>query len=411
MNPNHYEEKKLFRIYAMILEEEEKYVYIGKTTGRRLSAVYSRHRTGGIKATEGYFNECEIPEMYLLEEIWVSASEAYKHVVSWCHIFRQAGYAGINHERTLCQADDLLPETISIVEILCREELNQILRRTYLSNPAEGDLPADLKVTPAEKKKDCAGTSQMNIRIRRRDKELFAAFCKRAGLAQREGFEVLLDGIPDEEPLSHLHSLLEERGRKISALERENQTLKANFDTWNTYGKNQREFVLEKNMQFLRDGIRQYLQHQFPDFEKKSSLPESTYRKYMRRLPLKMKYQYPDKEGFLILRLEAILWGKSIHRTSFLLGTGEDGQPYKLRCYPRTTHAGLFPRESSYAFTGARWFIGCQRSQDGAMDLTAAFPMQWEEETPQDPISVSPEPQEKKESLDSAIRKAERQLT
>ena len=62
----------------------------------------------------------------------VTDSEAYKRVVAWCHLFQEAGYAGINHERTLSQAWNLLPETKEIAEILGREPLAEILRRTYM---------------------------------------------------------------------------------------------------------------------------------------------------------------------------------------------------------------------------------------------------------------------------------------
>ena len=38
---------------------EEDYVYVGKTTARRISGVYSRHRTGAVKATACYFDQEE----------------------------------------------------------------------------------------------------------------------------------------------------------------------------------------------------------------------------------------------------------------------------------------------------------------------------------------------------------------
>ena len=165
MNSNHYEEKKEFRIYAILLRAEENYVYVGKTTGRRISAVYSRHTTGGVKATEGYFDQGETLEFYLLEELQVTTSTAYKHIVAWCHIFQRAGYAGINHEKTLSQAENLLPETRAIVESHSQKPLEQILQCTRLENPASADKTVEKKTrfevadhTPDE-------SIQMNIRI------------------------------------------------------------------------------------------------------------------------------------------------------------------------------------------------------------------------------------------------------
>jgi len=410
VNRNHYEEKKKFRIYAMILKEEENYVYIGKTSGRRLSAVYSRHRTGGVKATEGYFDESDAPVMHLLEELNVPASEAYKHVVAWCHIFLQAGYAGINHEGTLFQADNLLPETRTIVESLSREPLTQILSRTYLANPADADRAAQEKNTACVLCSHSIETVQMNVRLRKRDKERFEKFCKDGAMNQREGFTVLLDRIVASTEYPELCALLQERDRKRATLEQENQKLKTNLETWVSCGKSQRELVLENKLTFLNNGIRQYLQIVFPDSERKSTLPEVSYRRFIRGLLWEEKPQYPKEACFMVLQMEAVLWGKPPNRAYFLVGFGEDGQRYKLRCYPKSDYTGLFLRESGYAISGALWYVGCRKSEDGAMDLIAAFPLQVEKEDHKSNQESNFTVLEKnrKQSLDSKIREAER---
>ena len=57
MHPQHYTLIKDFRIYALFLlgEDGEKIIYIGKTAGRRLSAVYSNHIHMKNAATEPFF--------------------------------------------------------------------------------------------------------------------------------------------------------------------------------------------------------------------------------------------------------------------------------------------------------------------------------------------------------------------
>lgn len=397
-----------YRIYAMILKAEEKYVFIGRTRGRRLSAVYSKHRTGTVKATEGYFDQDDRPEMYLLEEISVSGSEAYKHVVAWCHIFRKMGYVGINHEGTLSQAEDLLPATRAIVDKLSQEPLDQILLRAYLENPADMDRkPERLNFeTVSDRQKE---TVQVNIRLQRRDKERFEKFCRDVAVNQREGFAVLLDRIHASGEYSGLCALLQERDRKRISLEKENRKLKAKLDSWTANGKSPKELALEQWMGLLYEGINEYLQMLFPDTDRECSLVKMSYRKYVKDKRWKDKPQYPEEEGFLILRLEAILWGNSLHRASFLVGTGEDGCLYKLRCYPKANYVGIPPQASSYAFPGALWYVGYRKSKDGAMDLMASFPL-GDENEPIEPeqkdISMNSEIEYKKEPLDSVIQGA-----
>ena len=397
MNSRHPEEARDYRIYAMLLRAEETYFFIGKTSAKRISAVFSRHRTGCVKVTEGYFDQAEAPELYLLEELPMTRREAYRHVVAWCSLFYRAGYVGINHTGTLAQAMDLLPATKAIADTLSTEPLDQILERTWLPHPANADRVSD---RPAAVPK--TESVQMNIRLQKQDKARFDAFCHSTSLNQREGFTLLLDRTMQSAEFPHLRNLLLERDRKINALEQENEQQKAQLAYWTEFRKSPGELAKEKQMQFFQDGLKQYLQLLFPNEKGRSVLPETSYRKYTKRCPLKERPQYPEADGFLVLRLEALLWGRSRRRAAFLIGTGVDGIRYQLRCYPKADHIGLFPRSTSYAFPGAYWYAGCQRSTDGAMDLIAAFPLDIGAAA-----SAKPEEPQRKESLDTLIHRAE----
>lgn len=242
----------------------------------------------------------------------------------------------------------------------------------------------------------------MNIRLQKQDKARFDAFCRSTSLNQREGFTLLLDRAMQSAEFPYLRNLLAERDRKINALEQENSKQTAQLACWTEFGKSPGELKKEKQMQFFQDGLKQYFQLLFPDEKGQSVLPETSYRKFMKRCPQKERPQYPESAGFLILRLEAFLWGSSLRRAAFLIGTGVDGIRYQLRCYPKANHIGLFPRHSSYAFPGAYWYVGCQRSTDGAMDLIAAFPIDVGSAA-----SPNPEEPQRKESLDTLIHRAE----
>ena len=406
MKQAHYTQIKPFRIYALLLRAEENYAYIGKTTARRMSGVYSRHRTGAVKATECYFDQEISPELYLLEICNVTSSDAYKRVVAWCHLFLEEGYAGINHERTLSQARNLLPETKEIAEILGREPLEEILRRTYMERPSDGDLkPEIFTVTEASQK-----TIQMNIRIETQDKNRFDRFCRESGMNQREGFSILLDRITDSADYPAVAALLKKEEEKIERLKQENSRYKSRLEEWVGSGKSQKETELEKKLEFFRTGIQEYLQRLFPQNKGKSELPEISWRIYMRNLSENKKPQYPEQEGFMLLQLETILWGNTLHRPCFLVGKGEDGRQYLFRCYPRRGVVGFFIRESSYAKPGTFWYVGCQRSKDGAMELFLAIPLpqEWKGIAPQKwRLPEILEQERGKASLDSMIQKAQ----
>lgn len=84
------------------------------------------------------------------------------------------------------------------------------------------------------------------------------------------------------------------------------------------------------------------------------------------------EYNYPEKEGFYLIRLEAILWGN--HKSCFYAATCSDGNRYKFRYYTKDWFVGVPPRGSGYEEQDSLWLVGCKRAADGAMDLIAAMP-------------------------------------
>ena len=102
-----------------------------------------------------------------------------------------------------------------------------------------------------------------------------------------------------------------------------------------------------------------------------------------------------------MLTAEASLWGRN--RSRFNVGRGENGELIKLRYYSKPWYTGVliwnYPN-------GTRWMAGCRKAADGAMELTAAFPMpQVPEETVEE---NTPAQSERRPSLDDLIRTAEK---
>ena len=144
MHSQHYTLIKVFRIYALFLlgEDGEKIIYIGKTAGRRISAVYSNHIHGKNAATEPFFGTeaTERPSLHLLETLQIATADAYRHVLCWINLFQQKGYRVINHEKMQLQASHLRPQALDILKMLPQEDLPELLMRTRLVRLQDADF-------------------------------------------------------------------------------------------------------------------------------------------------------------------------------------------------------------------------------------------------------------------------------
>lgn len=162
-----YTEEKRMTIYALVNRVEGPYVYVGKTSSPRISAVYSHHRCGDIAATSGYCDlPEEVPELYILERIWATGAVAYRHTLAWLRYFLDEGYYAVNHEGTELQARTLQAETEEIYMEIRKKPLKTILNQTYIARPADANLPPEKKPQFFRQEEK---TVQMNVRINRSD--------------------------------------------------------------------------------------------------------------------------------------------------------------------------------------------------------------------------------------------------
>ena len=69
MNSAFYTDPVPYYIFALLLEDDgDKWSFVGKSGGQRISAVYSRHICGNVAATEGFFTHIDKPGLYILED-------------------------------------------------------------------------------------------------------------------------------------------------------------------------------------------------------------------------------------------------------------------------------------------------------------------------------------------------------
>lgn len=391
MNLKHYTDQKCFRIFSLVLPAEE-IAYIGKTAGKRLSAVFSNHICGKVAATSPYFGKMtdQYPALHLLETIHTSTAEAYRHVLCWIHLFRSNGYQVINHGGSLAQASRLLPATQSILQTLPKEDLDVLLARTKLVHPTD----ADEKSVPTQK--DTAEKMErLNIRLSVHDKARFTQLSTQLHCGQRDAFRFLLDMAAQKD--REITQFVRYIQKDIRGLEKENAHLKTKLSRLQnrTAPEFQRLSALQARQDFFQYAIRAYIQTYYPIPSCGTPLPTTSYKKFMRSLPPGKEYLYPDEDGFLLFSPEALLYGS--RPALFVVGSAQ-GKRYKLRIYDKPSNIG-FSLKSPYGTIGSRWYLGFRMAKDGVMDLTVALPLPSEQ-----PAGMYSQNNEPLPSLDDLIQ-------
>lgn len=351
----HHTDIRQFRIFALVLGED---FFIGKTASPRISAVYSRHRCGNVAATRGTMDQVQPPSLYILEELKCTGAEAYRHILAWIRRFEEAGYCAINHTGTVIASETLYPPAEVLLDKLLQEPMDRILERAYVPKPSTGNRkPSRIKSLLSKPDTHV----QMNLRMTAKDKNTFDRFCKTHHLKAREALGLLLDQATGDK--EHLLPLLS----KQNVLKQEINQLQAKLTAYQENALSARDQQASDYLFFLKTGLTEYLQYLFPQ-EERGFLPSFPYKRF--RDQSDSCYEYPKSEGFLLLRTEAVLWGR--HRARFIIGRDQSGNCLKIRYYPKPLYAGALMSDYS---AGTHFLVGCQRAADGAMEVAAAFPI------------------------------------
>ena len=287
MRDEFYKDEKRFTIFALVNPVEGPFVYVGKTSSPRISAVYSHHRCGDVSATSGYCDlRDEVPELYVLERVQATEAIAYRRVLAWLRYFLDEGYYAINHEGVDYQARNLYPETEEIYREIRKKPLKTILKETYVARPADANLPPERKPAlfqPQEK------TVQMNVRINRSDKLRFEKHCRSRGLNQRQGFALLLE--TDGE-----RRIYREQAQKIERLQSERDRLRRKVDDLEGHGP--KEGSAQAYLDLLIPGLKRYFDTIRPSGEPDSPVPRMSLDEFKRKHSDERQYRYPEEEGF-----------------------------------------------------------------------------------------------------------------
>ena len=164
--------------------------------------------------------------------------------------------------------------------------------------------------------------------------------------------------------------VIEKKQDKIDQLKAQNDRLKTVLRETNETKKNKKQ---DFEMQFglVRKGISDFFKLMVPTNTVSLQIDSGYYADY----PNRELFRYPDASGFYIVRPVAILYGKGRYPARFVMAVGDDSAMLRFRWYPKSQFVGVPITDPRFSLRSAVWLIGCDRANDGAMDIVAAFPL------------------------------------
>ena len=172
---------------------------------------------------------------------------------------------------------------------------------------------------------------------------------------------------------AHWEDLLKKKDNQLEKQQAEMQKLKKELALAEGKALPQKELWASAFVPFIRAGINQYIHLLFPKRIANMPIKSKSYKSFTRTVSLDDTYQYPETEGFYLVKLQAITWGRN--RSCFYMGVGNDGMNCKFRYFAKDYFCGLPPYGSGYDEENSWWLLGCRKAHDGAMELVAAFPI------------------------------------
>lgn len=352
--------KKIYTIFALVFGN---WVYVGKTTSPRISAVYRRHARGEVYATR----QCALvdphPTLHILRVDEALAYEIYYRILAYVNVFKQAGYHILNSPRTIMRSNDLRAPAQAIVAEIEKEDLGQLLARTRIERPTEADHPP---ATISLETQHHWVNQKIDIWVNADEKRRFIAAAKAENLTYRELLLSLLDQL-------HNETLPSSSGNQLSAKSKLEAKLIASEEKFRTQKAvlQERIDVRDHKFQLLQSGLIRYFELMQSAHNIPLEFDTGKYRDY----PSASEYIYPAEEGPYIIRPTALLYGHGKYPARFLLGIGDNQQRIKLRFYPNNQCAGVSLASPIFNKRGSVWLIGAQHAPDGAMNVAYAFPL------------------------------------
>ncbi len=370
--------------------------YVDKTTSSDLSRILRNHRKGKNHTTSDDFKEgalCPNPSIHVLEVLKdVSPATAFRHVLAWAKHFENNQYIMLLHPKVEKMIDNLSPHTETILQEIMKRSIQEVLANPPALDTEEAN---QMDETSASKR----GLMQLNMRVSQDEKKAFADFCASKNLTQREGLVYLMANVNSDASatlISEQREVILNQAKYIRALQK-------------TIAMGSRGANADKKLKHLiscqQQAVKEYFRRILPGEIKEPMLKCFSWERHLAVFPNHRQYEYPQADGFAVIKLEAICYGHGRYPAVFIWGTTlEEDKPRKirLRSYAKKEYFGIPVGGNPQSYKGAQFLVAYRVSSDGAADLYAAYPMD---------IFAHPdrssEPKEKKHpSLEDQIRNA-----
>ncbi len=222
---------------------------------------------------------------------------------------------------------------------------------------------------------------QFNMRIKESDAQAFRAFCIERGITQSEGLRLLLL----TEDFEKRSLLIDEFQHELDKRDSEIANLKDILREATGLQKERHSEILRKRREWVNIAQeilhytmdRSVIVHEDPELIKRPLRLKNTDGKKMFH-----SYHYPEHGGCLEVLIEGHVWGLQNKKVSpdqvtpiFICCKLSDGKPVKYRWYPKKNFIGVPPTSEAVSQWGTSWLLGGISSQDGAMDVVCALPL------------------------------------
>lgn len=378
--------KKRYRVFAIYGEVNggDPIIYIGQTKMADLKTVLRYYRNGS-EIAQDLFRPGMRPEIFLLEEEYMTVEMAYQRCIAWIRLFLEQDYDVIARRKPYEDAFDLYGGAKAYYEkIMCTPAEYVLSRRYEVQDP--DDSAESLPKKRVKKQEELS--RRLSIRLAEKEYQAFSKLCDEKGATQKECLRQLL--VSSEANESYAAQVIQEKNREIAALEKENDRLRQDRRRKEAHER------LKEAFRFAKRGISLFLRDQL----KLIGMPQEDGGEYAYRDV--QEYKYPE-EGFLYFRLEETRRGKGSYGAIFLLGRDcKTEEKVKLRFYPKEEFCGISPLNDAFYVEGAEFFVGCRRLNPEVADLLCAFPVFCQHKTNE------PTEDEDEDNLESVLRDAAR---
>jgi len=362
---------KTITIFALA---KDNLIYIGKSYGKRISAVYSRHRCGKHDSTRRYFAKpAPPPDLHILLRRPMQDFETYKYVLSYIRFFREAGYQILNCPRSIERSYDLKEDTLKIFENIKPNNASELLS-TRITKITEADIKEEKSSETDTPNADC----MLTIRLTKDERNHFRQIGANLNLNQQQTLLYLFDKCEQDDPFfidfegdSYLRVLFNCQKEEIEKLNARNSALTKELHAYRD-NNNQKLSSAREAFADIKASISSY----FSMMESATQIPlEIEYGLYKNATDIE-KYKYPEDSGIYLIRPQKVLRGKGRYSAQFILGFDiNNNRNLKFRYYPKQTYVGVPIPDSRFSTRGSVWLVGCRETNDGAMQLYCSFPM------------------------------------